>query len=71
MLDFACVFTRGGLVLWEQRFLKMHRPPPVRALVREVLIEERSANADAFHAENYAMRWALDNVLELVFVVGR
>lgn len=70
MLDFATVFSRSGLVLWELRFLKMPRAPPVNALVREVLVEERAATTQPFVVDNFAMRWAMDNALDLVFVVA-
>jgi hypothetical protein len=41
MIEYVCVFRRGGLVLWSYRFGTV-QGSPVDTLVRTVLIEVRS-----------------------------
>ena len=42
---------------------------PVNSLIREVLIEGRSAE-EKYEKDGYAVRWTFVNELELIFVVG-
>jgi hypothetical protein len=68
MLDFAFVFTTGGLVLWERTFVQL-RGSPLNDFIRDVLIEERSA-ADGSHLlDAYMLQWTVSNERGLVFLV--
>ncbi|KAF8654180.1 hypothetical protein AX16_003709 [Volvariella volvacea WC 439] len=75
MLDYCSISHKGGLVLWSRSFL----PPtsqlatssvsPVNSLIREALIEGRTAE-QKYEKDGYAVRWAFFNELELIFVVA-
>ena len=68
MLDYFCVFTKGGTLLWALSFVGGAglKGDPVNALIRGCLLEER-AGQGAFEylipsGGAYALKWALNNV---------
>eukprot|EP00160_Parvularia_atlantis_P017421 Unigene5984_Nuclearia_a/m.18331 Unigene5984_Nuclearia_a/g.18331 ORF Unigene5984_Nuclearia_a/g.18331 Unigene5984_Nuclearia_a/m.18331 type:complete len:639 (-) Unigene5984_Nuclearia_a:25-1941(-) len=69
MIEHVTVFSKGGLVLWAHSLARDRDfAAPVNELVRQVLLEERSARAE-FETDKYGLRWAFDNALDLVYVV--
>ena len=64
----------GGLVLWSRSFtpaaeqLAMSPASPVNSLIRDVLIEGRTAET-SYEKDGYAVKWSFVNDLELIFVV--
>ena len=67
-------FVPGGLVLWSRSFtpdaahLASSSASPVNSLIREALIEGRTAE-DKSEKDGYAVKWTFVNDLELIFVV--
>lgn len=71
--DHFTILTQSGLVLWTKSFTPS--PSPFDQLIREALIEERSATTttgpvSTWHKDGYALVWTLANELDLVFVVA-
>lgn len=64
----------GGLVLWSRSFtpaaaqLASSPVSPVNSLIREALIEGRTAD-ERYEKDGYAVKWSFVNDLELIFVV--
>lgn len=63
----------GGIVLWSRSFTPTNdrfgsAASPVNSLIRDVLIEGRSAE-NHYEKDGYAIRWSFVNDLELIFVV--
>lgn len=67
----------GGLILWSRSFtpafsaLALTPASPVNALVKESFIEgQLRGEQEGFERDGYSVRWAMENSLGLVFVVG-
>ncbi|RXM92448.1 Signal recognition particle receptor subunit alpha [Acipenser ruthenus] len=69
MLDFFTIFSKGGLVLWCFQGVNGSFTGPVNALIRSVILQERSGS-NLFIHDALSMKYKLDNEFELVFVVG-
>ena len=66
----------GGVVLWSRSFtpeashIASSTASPVNSLIREALIEGRTAE-EKYEKDGYAVKWTFVNDLELIFVVRR
>ncbi|XP_067102991.1 signal recognition particle receptor subunit alpha [Osmerus mordax] len=71
MLDFFTIFSKGGIVLWcfQGTGVTESFTGPVNALIRSVILQERSGN-NSFTHDALSLKYKLDNEFELVFVVG-
>uniref|UniRef100_A0A8C7GPI8 SRP receptor subunit alpha n=2 Tax=Oncorhynchus TaxID=8016 RepID=A0A8C7GPI8_ONCKI len=71
MLDFFTIFSKGGIVLWcfQGTGVTESFTGPVNALIRSVILQERSGNNSYSH-DALSLKYKLDNEFELVFVVG-
>nr|XP_020504711.1 signal recognition particle receptor subunit alpha isoform X1 [Labrus bergylta] len=71
MLDFFTIFSKGGIVLWcfQGAGVSESFTGPVNALIRSVILQERSGNNSYTH-EALSLKYKLDNEFELIFVVG-
>ncbi|XP_051953647.1 signal recognition particle receptor subunit alpha [Xyrauchen texanus] len=71
MLDFFAIFSKGGIVLWcfQGAAVTESFTGPVNALIRSVILQERSGNTSFTH-NALSLKYKLDNEFELVFVVG-
>ncbi|XP_058831559.1 signal recognition particle receptor subunit alpha homolog [Topomyia yanbarensis] len=67
MLDLFTIFTKGGIVLWCFRGTNQLFAPPVNALIRSVILQERSGIYDH---DGLSLQYKLDNEFELIFVVA-
>ena len=67
MIDFFCIFTTTGLVLWSKTFCEVVGQP-VNKLIKNVLLAERT-NEKQFFDGQYVLKWSLNNDLGVVFVV--
>ncbi|KAG0706306.1 SRP54-type protein [Suillus ampliporus] len=75
MLDHCSISHKGGVVLWSRSFtpeasqLASSPSSPVNSLIREALIEGRTAE-EKYEKDGYAVKWTFFNDLELIFVVA-
>ncbi|KAF5324546.1 hypothetical protein D9611_004497 [Ephemerocybe angulata] len=75
MLDHCSISHKGGIVLWSRSFtpdaaqLASSSASPVNSLIREALIEGRTAE-EKYERDGYAVKWTFVNDLELIFVVA-
>ncbi|XP_055620846.1 signal recognition particle receptor subunit alpha homolog [Toxorhynchites rutilus septentrionalis] len=67
MLDLFTIFTKGGIVLWCFRGTNQIFAPSVNALIRSVILQERSG---VYDHDGLSLQYKLDNEFELVFVVA-
>ncbi|XP_058458565.1 signal recognition particle receptor subunit alpha homolog [Malaya genurostris] len=67
MLDLFTIFTKGGIVLWCFRGTNQLFAPPVNALIRSVILQERSG---VYDHDGLSLQYKLDNEFELIFVVA-
>mmetsp|Transcript_4870 Transcript_4870/g.15938 ORF Transcript_4870/g.15938 Transcript_4870/m.15938 type:complete len:618 (+) Transcript_4870:219-2072(+) len=70
MLDFFYIFNKGGMILWQLQLATL-RGNPLGALIKTVLLQERSGDAQ-FNCNtdntSYTLKWDFHNELDLVFV---
>ena len=67
MIDFFCIFTTTGLVLWSKTLCEIVGKP-VNHLIKNVLLAERT-HEKQFIEGQYVLKWSLNNDLGVVFVV--
>ena len=71
MLDYVCIFTKGGALLWTWSLVSGSalRGCPVDALIRTWLLEERSGESSFTYTPPtgaaYSLKWTLHNVRHL------
>ncbi|KZC13571.1 Signal recognition particle receptor subunit alpha [Dufourea novaeangliae] len=69
MLDLFTIFSKGGIVLWCFQSTSQIFTPSVNALIRSVILQERTGN-HSFEHDSLRLQYKLDNEFELVFVVA-
>ncbi|XP_017885466.1 signal recognition particle receptor subunit alpha homolog isoform X1 [Ceratina calcarata] len=69
MLDLFTIFSKGGIVLWCFQSTSQMFAPSVNALIRSVILQERTGN-HTFEYDSLRLQYKLDNEFELVFVVA-
>jgi len=69
MLDLFTIFSKGGIVLWCFQSTSEIFTPSVNALIRSVILQERTGN-NSFEHNALTLKYKLDNEFELVFVVA-
>ncbi|RUS77229.1 hypothetical protein EGW08_015004 [Elysia chlorotica] len=69
MLDFFTIFSKGGIVLWCFQGTSQLFTPSVNALIKSVILQERTGN-NSFSHDALTLKYKLDNEFELVFVVA-
>ncbi|XP_064595569.1 signal recognition particle receptor subunit alpha-like [Liolophura sinensis] len=69
MLDFFTIFSKGGIVLWCFQGTSQFFTPSVNALIKSVILQERTGN-NSFNHDALTLKYKLDNEFELVFVVA-
>ncbi|XP_059482878.1 signal recognition particle receptor subunit alpha homolog isoform X2 [Neocloeon triangulifer] len=70
MLDFFTIFSKGGIVLWCFQSTSQIFTPSVNALIRSVILQERSAANNSFDHGSLSLKYKLDNEFDLIFVVA-
>ncbi|XP_011310158.1 signal recognition particle receptor subunit alpha homolog [Fopius arisanus] len=69
MLDLFTIFSKGGIVLWCFQSTSQLFKPSVNALIRSVILQERTG-VSAYEHDSLRLQYKLDNEFELVFVVA-
>ncbi|XP_046383238.1 signal recognition particle receptor subunit alpha homolog isoform X2 [Ischnura elegans] len=69
MLDLFTIFSKGGIVLWYFQSTSQIFTPSVNALIRGVILQERTGQNN-FEHNALSLKYKLDNEFELVFVVA-
>ncbi|XP_014289185.1 signal recognition particle receptor subunit alpha homolog [Halyomorpha halys] len=69
MLDLFTIFSKGGIVLWYFQSTSQIFTPSVNALIKSVILQERTGN-NSFDHNSLTLKYKLDNEFELVFVVA-
>ncbi|KAJ3659069.1 hypothetical protein Zmor_010777 [Zophobas morio] len=69
MLDLFTIFSKGGIVLWCFQSTNQAFTSSVNALIRNVILQERSG-VHSFDHEGLTLQYKLDNEFDLVFVVA-
>ncbi|PSN58058.1 Signal recognition particle receptor subunit alpha [Blattella germanica] len=69
MLDLFTIFSKGGIVLWCFQSTSQIFTPSVNALIRSVILQERTGN-NSYEHDALVLKYKLDNEFDLMFVVA-
>eukprot|EP01025_Chloroclados_australasicus_P004201 TRINITY_DN11008_c0_g1_i1.p1 TRINITY_DN11008_c0_g1~~TRINITY_DN11008_c0_g1_i1.p1 ORF type:complete len:630 (+),score=87.38 TRINITY_DN11008_c0_g1_i1:175-2064(+) len=73
MLEYFCIFAKGGALLWTFQLSQVLRGDPINDLVKNCLLEDRAGEKGwtytPKHGAPYTLKWSMHNGLGLVFVV--
>lgn len=69
MLDLFTIFSKGGIALWCFQSTSQIFTPSVNALIRSVILQERTGVMSYDH-DSLRLQYKLDNEFDLVFVVA-
>ncbi|KAF4530114.1 hypothetical protein B566_EDAN001371, partial [Ephemera danica] len=69
MLDLFTIFSKGGIVLWCFQSTSQIFTPSVNALIRSVILQERTGN-NSFDHDALTLKYKLDNEFELIYVIA-
>jgi len=67
MIDLACVFTTGGVILFYKAFCNL-KFDAIDSLVKRFLVQDKASENSSF-MEPYMVKWKIANDLNLIFVV--
>ncbi|XP_067935192.1 signal recognition particle receptor subunit alpha-like [Watersipora subatra] len=69
MLELFVIFSKGGIVLWWFQGASQLLTVPVNALVKDVVLQEKTGNS-LFKHDKLGLKYRLDNEFELLYVVA-
>jgi signal recognition particle receptor subunit alpha len=69
MIDFFCIFTTGGLILWYKTFLNIKFDSFINNLIKTILLDEKRTQ-EIFVEKATVLRWRVVNEAGLIFVVA-
>ena len=67
MIELACIFTTGGVILFYKAFVTL-KFDPIDVLIKKVLIQDRTGET-SLHTDPYIIKWRLANDIGLIFTV--
>ena len=67
MIDIACIFTTGGVMLFYEAFIKLEFDP-IDLFIKDVLVQEKTSE-NKFRCDPYMVRWKISNKLGIIFCV--
>lgn len=70
MIDYACIFTTGGAVLWCKTFCDTSiRIDIVNMFIKSVLLDEKSSGKNSYSFGDNILRWKMQSDLKIVFSI--
>ena len=69
MIDFFCIFSTGGLILWYKQMGDFNFDL-INMLIRNILMDEKR-NQDFYTVDGIVLRWKVINDKGLIFTVSK
>lgn len=69
LLDFFCIFSTGGLILWYKQFINSKLEGLINYLIKTVLLDQKR-NVDTLTFNGVVLRWKISDDKGLIFVSG-
>ena len=70
MIDYACIFTTGGVVLWCKAFCDTSfKLDIVNMFIKTVLLDEKTAGKNSYSFQDNILRFKLQSDLKIVFAI--
>ena len=72
MFDFVCVFTTGGVLLWQNQLFADFKLEVINVFIKACLLENQALSLQnrKFNYNQYDLRWSVHTELKLVFAVA-
>jgi hypothetical protein len=69
LLDFFCIFSTGGLILWYKQFINCKIESLINYLIKTVLLDQKR-NLDSLTFSGSVLRWKISDDKGLIFVAA-
>lgn len=69
LLDFFCIFSTGGLILWFKQFVSCKYEPLINYFIKTILLDQKRT-VDSLSTNGTVLRWKVSDESNLVFVVA-
>lgn len=70
MLDYACIFTTGGVVLWCKAFCETGlKYDMVNMFIKNILLDDKTINKNSFSFNDNILKWKILPDLKIVFAI--
>lgn len=70
MIDYAFIFTTGGVVLWCKTFCDTSlKLDIVNIFIKTILLDEKSINRNNYIFQDNILRWKMQSDLKIVFAI--
>ena len=67
MIDIACIFTTGGVMLFYEAFCQL-KFDPIDLFIQDVLVSENRHKTE-YRCDPYMVKWKISNKLGIIFCV--
>lgn len=68
MIDIACIFTTGGVILFYKAFVDL-KFDPIDLFIKNILVNERTSETE-YRCNPYMVKWWISNELGIIFCVA-
>lgn len=71
MIDYACIFTTGGVVLWCKAFCDstLDQVDLVNLFIKNVLLDDKVSSKQSYQFQDNILRWKMQSDLKIVFAI--
>ena len=70
MIDYAFIFTTGGVVLWCKAFCDTSFKLDIANMfIKSVLLDEKTINKNTYSYQDNILRWKMQSDLKIVFAI--
>jgi signal recognition particle receptor subunit alpha len=71
MIDYACIFTTGGVVLWCKAFCDSNllKLDIVNLFIKNVLLDDKMGSRSSYGVQDNILRWKMHSELKIVFAI--
>ena len=69
LLDFFCIFSTGGLILWFKQFVNVKYESLINYIIKTILLDQKRT-IDSLSINGTVLRWKISDENNLVFIVA-
>jgi len=69
LLDFFCIFSTGGLILWFKQFVGCKYESLINYIIKTILLDQKRT-IDSLSMNGIVLRWKISDENNLVFIVA-
>ena len=69
LLDFFCIFSTGGLILWFKQFVSCKYETLINYFIKTILLDQKRT-IDSLSVDGTVLRWKISDESNLIFLVA-